>query len=535
MAKTDIPTYTAYILDDAGTKYDLTQVLVSIDLTDQDNQMAQRAQVTIHNVMIGDVWSTSVIQVRQRIFIFADDGEKQDEVFRGFIWKKQYISSNDERDFTFTCYDNLIYFQESEDYDYFSAGKSTEDVLGAFCEKWGVELEYNYETITHEKLMLKGTLANIFENDILDPVQDRTGKKYVIRSEKDKIRILNVGLNEDIYQLLSAKNVVQTKSIQTMEGVITKVVFQGKAGADERPPVEAELEENTDKFGTLQKVVSRNESASLEDAKKEAQAMLDMFKNPFWEYEVQAPDIPWIRKGDKVYINAGDIYQMYLIVKEVQRTIDMKKGALMKLTLDDGLPKEFTPTTFSGSPEGRRKDGRSNNRQHWCDHGRNADSKPTGCGQFRLQHAICWVQFMRNLGNLGLQQYRYPLWRERLRHDRRLLLQHEQKRPQAGDDYRLRSFTMELPVRAHRSLCRQQHRPELRTWTGSDLLRRRIHRHIRASQRRLNGYVGLGRRRTTRIGGKYGNEHREIRKAHVGQGDKDSQRRYPDNDRAGAA
>lgn len=356
MAKMDIPTYTAYILDDAGTKYDLSQVLVSIDLTDQDNQMAQRAQVTIHNVMIGDVWSTSVIQVRQRIFIFADDGEKQDEVFRGFIWKKQYISSNDERDFTFTCYDNLIYFQESEDYDYFSAGKSTEDVLGAFCEKWGVELEYNYETITHEKLMLKGTLANIFENDILDPVQDRTGKKYVIRSEKDKIRILNVGLNEDIYQLLSAKNVVQTKSVQTMEGVITKVVFQGKAGADERPPVEAELEENTDKFGTLQKVVSRNESASLEDAKKEAQAMLDMFKNPFWEYEVQAPDIPWIRKGDKVYINAGDIYQMYLIVKEVQRTIDMKKGALMKLTLDDGLPKEFTPETFSGSAAGLKEE-----------------------------------------------------------------------------------------------------------------------------------------------------------------------------------
>lgn len=356
MAKKDNPTYSAYILDDAGTKYDLTQVLISIDLTDQDTQMAQRAQVTIHNVMIGDVWSTSVIQVRQRIFIFADDGEKQDEVFRGFIWKKQYISSNEERDFTFTCYDNLIYFQESEDYDYFSAGKSTEDVLGAFCEKWGVELEYNYESITHEKLMLKGTLANIFQNSILDLVQDRTGKRYVMRSEKDKLRILNVGLNEEIYQLLSAQNVVQTKSIQTMEGVLTKIVFQGKSGTDSRPPVEAEVSENTDKFGTIQKVVSRNESASLEDAKKEAQAMLDLAKNPFWEYEVEAPDIPWIRKGDKIYVNAGDIYEMYLIVREVQRTIELEKGAVMRLTLDNGLPKTFTPTTFSGSSSGTETD-----------------------------------------------------------------------------------------------------------------------------------------------------------------------------------
>lgn len=349
MAKFENPTYTAYILDDAGTKYDLTQVLVSIDLSDQDSQMAQKAVVTIHNVMIGEVWSTSVIQVRQRIFIFADDGERQDEVFRGFIWRKDYVSSNSERDFSFTCYDNMIYFQESEDYDYFSAGKSTEDVIGAFCERWGIELEYNYESITHEKLMLKGTLSNIFQNDILDLVQDRTGVKYVMRSEKDKLRILTVGINEEIYQLLAYQNVVQTKSTQTMEGVITKVVFQGKEGTDTRPAVEAEVSENTDKFGTLQKVVNRNESASLEDAKKEAQAMLDMFKNPFWEYEVEAPDIPWIRKGDKVYINAGDIYQLYLIVKTVQRTIDMKGGSLMHLTLDDGLPKTFTPTTFSGS------------------------------------------------------------------------------------------------------------------------------------------------------------------------------------------
>lgn len=349
MALKENPTYTFFISDGNGTTYDMTPALISIDLTDQDAQMAQRAQVTVHNVQINGTWSTSIIQVGQRVSIFADDGDKKDEVFRGFIWKKQYISSNSERDFTFTCYDNMIYFQESEDYEYFSAGKSTEDVIKALCDKWGIELDYQYESITHEKLVLKGTLSNIFQDNILDLVRDRTGKKYVMRSEKDKLRVLNVGINEEIYQLLSAQNVVQTKSIQTMDGMITKIVFQGKSGTDERPPVEAEVSANTDKFGTLQKVVSRNESASLEDAKKEAQAMLDMSKNPFWEYEIEAPDIPWIRKGDKIYVNAGDIFEMYLIVKEVQRTISMKSGAVMRLQVDDGLPKEYTPTTFSGS------------------------------------------------------------------------------------------------------------------------------------------------------------------------------------------
>ena len=94
MALKENPTYTFFISDGNGTTYDMTPALISIDLTDQDSQMAQRAQVTVHNVQINGTWSTSIIQVGQRVSIFADDGEKKDEVFRGFIWKKQYISNN---------------------------------------------------------------------------------------------------------------------------------------------------------------------------------------------------------------------------------------------------------------------------------------------------------------------------------------------------------------------------------------------------------------------------------------------------------
>ena len=48
---------------------------------------------------------------------------------------------------------------------------------------------------------------------------------------------------------------------------------------------------------------------------------------------MKAVDIPWIRKGDKVLINAGDIANATLIVAGVERSIS-NKSKEMTLTLE---------------------------------------------------------------------------------------------------------------------------------------------------------------------------------------------------------
>lgn len=222
--------------------------------------------------------------------------------------------------------------QESEDYEYFSAGKSTKDVVSSICQKWGVNLEYTYESITHEKLPLRGNLYNILTDDVLELVKDRTGKRYVIRSEKDVMKVMGTGQNSTVYRFMAGQNAVQTRSESTMDGMITKVVILGKAGEDEREPIEATLSQKTDEYGTLQKVISRSENTTLADAKTEAQNILNEGTQPKWEYELRATDIPWIRKGDKVYVNAGDLYQRELIILSVDRSISIKGGE-MTLTM----------------------------------------------------------------------------------------------------------------------------------------------------------------------------------------------------------
>lgn len=330
-ASLENPIYSFYIVS-GGTKYNVTGAIESLDIVDQEKQIAKRVTAALMNTKVGNTWLTSIIKVRDRVYIYADDGERNEEVFRGFVWTRSYKSSLNDRSLKLVCYDHLIYFQESEDSAYFSSGKSTKDVFSSLCSKWGINLEYSYSSITHSKLALRGNLADIFTDDLLDLVKDRTGKKYVILSEKDVMKVKGVGTNSTVYTIKGGQNAISTNSECTMDGMTTKVVILGKADDNDRQAVEATVTGNTAAYGTLQKLINRSENTSLADAKKEAQGILKADGKPKWEYEVTCPDIPWIRKGDKVTVSAGDMTSSY-IVKGIDRSIS-NRSKEMSLTLE---------------------------------------------------------------------------------------------------------------------------------------------------------------------------------------------------------
>lgn len=326
------PEYTVYIVS-GSTKYNVTPAVMSQDRAEPDGQIAQRVTLQLANVKVGNELLSSLLKARDRVFIYANDGTKEDEVFRGYLWTRLRTDSLSNNELGYTCYDNLIYFQESEDSLYFSSGKSTKDIMSNICSKWGIKLQYAYESITHTKMPLRGSLADIFTADILDLVKKRTGKKYVIRSEKDTMVVQTVGSNTTIYHFIAGKNVTKTSSGWTMDGVITQVIVTGKADKNDREPIEATVSGKTGEYGTLQKIQRRSEGTSLADAKIEAKNTINENGEPKWEYEITAPDIPWIRKGDKIYVSAGENVG-YRIIKEIDRTIDHKSRE-MTLTLED--------------------------------------------------------------------------------------------------------------------------------------------------------------------------------------------------------
>ena len=177
MATKQLAAYSVYIVS-GNTKYNVTPAVVAQDRSEPKGQIAQRVTLQLAHVKVGDTMLSSLLKARNRVFVYANDGTKEDEVFRGYLWTRSRNDSIDEKEVRYVCYDNLIYFQESEDSLYFASGKSTKDIVSSICEKWGIPLQYSYDSITHTKMPLRGYLADIFTKDILDLVKKRNKKKY---------------------------------------------------------------------------------------------------------------------------------------------------------------------------------------------------------------------------------------------------------------------------------------------------------------------------------------------------------------------
>ncbi len=325
------PEYSCVVVTRKNEKYDFTNIMTELELTARKKQLAQSAKVTCVNVLRNGKRLNTLVSVRDRIYIYADDGEKKEEVFRGFIWTVNYKSAR-EKELSFTCYDNLIYLQESEDNRYFHSGYSSESICQNICESWGIKLEYSYSSITHGKMKLNGSLSDIFLSQILEKVKNQTGERFVMRSEKDVVKITPVGKNSEVYEFKSKANVINTESEITMDGMVTKIVILGEADEDGQSKVEATVNGETEVYGTLQKVQNKSETTSLEDAKKEAEQTIKDKGGPERTFEIEAMDIPWVKLGDKVKVKAGDMLGEY-IVTGVSHSVSGSEKT-MRLTLE---------------------------------------------------------------------------------------------------------------------------------------------------------------------------------------------------------
>lgn len=314
-------------------KYDVQNALVSLDTSENEKQIATAVTIGLADVDCGSDSLSNIIKMADRVIVHANDGTKQDEVFRGYVWDISPKESLASCDLSLKCYDNLIYWQESEDSDFFASGKSTPDIIKSLGENWGINIKYEYNSITHEQLVMRGAIADFITADVLNTVQNRTGERYVIRSEKDVAIIRAVGMNETVYKISSDNNATELRRYISLNGVKTQVIILGTASDDEKTPVEAMVSGETETYGTLQKIISMTEDTTREDSVKEARNIIKENGIPKWEHDVKAVDIPWIRKGDKVEIVTSTLRGEF-IVKSIVREI-RNKGKTMTLTVVD--------------------------------------------------------------------------------------------------------------------------------------------------------------------------------------------------------
>lgn len=290
-----------------GSTLDLTPAVTRLSWQDPPEEVAQRAILLLAQVKTDKGWLNSLLPLCTVIQITANGTE----VFSGIIWEWEYESSN-SRVITLTCYDHFIYAQNSKTFAYFPDGKSTKDIVSKTCSDNGISCNYKWQSATHDKKVFRGTYIADQIMDTLEDARKRLGQRYVATFASGTLTIQGEAYNSDIYVFKATESAMGTTERMTMDGLVTQVAIYGAETKDDRRQLEAIVPGKTE-YGTLQEVVLMSASSKLSQAKQDAQGILQEDGNPKRTCTAEVPDVPPIRKGWKVKMEAGSLLGYYIV------------------------------------------------------------------------------------------------------------------------------------------------------------------------------------------------------------------------------
>lgn len=323
--------YRLVVMTEDKKQYNIKEFVENLGWEENDGELAVRISFTAKNDKTSAGLISSLAKPGCLVGIFASHGSTDEEVARGYItdWKPTLSGSKDK--FDVTCYDELYNLQESQELIYYSSGIGTKSAITKIFDDWQIPMDkYEGPDVTHGKLAYKTEMLSDVLLDILDDAKKKGGGSAMIRAAKGKVSVIEWGSNTTVYHF-EADNTKQVSHKKSTSGMITRVKIIGQEDDDGRSSVEAVVNGLT-KFGVRQKIYIRGKDDSVSDAQSAAQEIIDEKGQAKEDITVQAPDIPFIRKGDLVHMTVGTLKDYYY-VKGIRHdadsgsmTMDLKKA-----------------------------------------------------------------------------------------------------------------------------------------------------------------------------------------------------------------
>lgn len=304
--------YRLVVMTENKKQYNIKDYVEDLGWEENDGELAVRISFTAKNEKTSAGLISSLAKIGCLVGIFASCGSLDEEVARGYIttWKPTLSGSKDK--FDVTCYDELYNLQESQDLIYYSSGIGTKSAITQIFDNWEIPMEkYEGPDVTHGKLAYKTESLADALLDILDDAKKKGGGEAIIRASKGKVSVLEWGSNKTVYHF-EADNTKQVSHKMSTSGMITRVKVIGQEDDDGRSSVEAVVNGLT-KYGVRQKIQIRGKDESLSDAQSAAQEIINEKGQVDEEITVQAPDIPFTRKGDLVHLTVGTLNDYYFV------------------------------------------------------------------------------------------------------------------------------------------------------------------------------------------------------------------------------
>ena len=323
--------YRLVVMTEDKKQYNIKEFVENLGWEENDGELAVRISFTAKNDKTSAGLISSLAKPGCLVGVFASHGSIDEEVARGYItdWKPTLSGSKDK--FDVTCYDELYNLQESQELIYYSSGIGTKSAITKIFDDWQIPMDkYEGPDVTHWKLAYKTEMLSDVLLDILDDAKKKGGGSAMIRAAKGKVSVIEWGSNTTVYHF-EADNTKQVSHKKSTSGMITRVKIIGQEDDDGRSSVEAVVNGLT-KFGVRQKIYIRGKDDSVSDAQSAAQEIIDEKGQVKEDITVQAPDIPFIRKGDLVHITVGTLKDYYYVrgirhdADSGSMTMDLKKA-----------------------------------------------------------------------------------------------------------------------------------------------------------------------------------------------------------------
>lgn len=305
--------YRLLLVTDKGKEIDITSAATDLGWEEGESELAQRISFTLCNTEYGGGLLSGVAKPGCAVIITADWGTGKAEVARGRIndWDPQFAGGGDA--VSITAYDDLINLQGSQDNRYYSAGTGTKAAIASILDDWGITLgEYKGPDIAHAKTLFKAERLSDILLQLLDDAGKKGGGQHIIRSNKGKVDVLPEGGNPTIYHFSAGDNVTVARDTMSVSSLVTRVKVVGKEDSAGKQAVEAIIDGQT-QYGIRQRIYVRSEDDTLETAKSAAREIIGKEGQPDRILSISAPDVPTLRKGDKIHVQAGTLNGYYIV------------------------------------------------------------------------------------------------------------------------------------------------------------------------------------------------------------------------------
>lgn len=313
--------YRVVVIAEGGAQYNIKNYIQNLGWEENENEIAVRLSFTARNDKTSQGRLSSLIKPGCLVGVFATDGNRIDEeVARGYVETWNPIEQSSQEVLKATCYDELYKLQKSQDNRFYASGTGTKTIITGILDDWQVpQGDYKGPNASHGKLVYNNKYLSDIIIEVLDDAVKKGEYKSLLRTTKGYTSVIERGSNKTVYVFRKDNTKQFNESISTAD-LVTRVKVVGQADDDGKTSVDATLNGFT-KYGVRQRIYTRGSDESVSDAKTAAQEILDEEGDAEKTMTVQSPDVPFIRKGDLVYI-ISSLRSDYYFVKSIQHDCD---------------------------------------------------------------------------------------------------------------------------------------------------------------------------------------------------------------------